>query len=31
MEYEIEKKKAPGRKEVEVLGATFEEGRPEGE
>jgi len=31
MEYEIEKKKAPGRKEVEVLGATFEEGKPEGE
>jgi hypothetical protein len=31
MEYKIEKKKAPGREEVEVLGATFEEGRPEGE
>jgi len=31
MEYEIEKKKAPGRKDVEVLGATFEEGKPEGE
>ena len=31
MEYKIEKKSAPGRKEVEVLGATFEEGRPEGE
>ncbi len=31
MEYQVEKKKAPGRKEVEVLGATFEEGRPEGE
>jgi len=31
MEYEIEKKKAPGRNEVEVLGATFEEGKPEGE
>ena len=31
MEYKIEKKKAPGRKEVEVLGATFEEGKPEGE
>ncbi len=29
MEYKIEKKKAPGRKEVEVLGATFEEGSPE--
>ncbi|GAG83071.1 unnamed protein product [marine sediment metagenome] len=31
MEYEIEKKEAPGRKEVEVLGATFEKGQPEGE
>jgi len=31
MEYKIEKKKAPGRKQVEVLGATFEEGKPEGE
>jgi len=31
MEYKVEKKKAPGRKEVEVLGATFEEGKPEGE
>jgi hypothetical protein len=31
MEYKIEKKKAPGREEVEVLGATFEEGKPEGE
>ncbi len=30
MEYQVEKKSAPGRKEVEVLGATFEEGRPEG-
>ncbi len=29
MEYKIEKKKAPGREEVEVLGATFEEGKPE--
>jgi len=29
MEYEIEKKSAPGRKDVEVLGATFEEGKPE--
>ena len=29
MEYKIEKKSAPGRKEVEVLGATFEEGKPE--
>jgi hypothetical protein len=31
MEYKIEKKKAPGREKVEVLGATFEEGKPEGE
>jgi hypothetical protein len=30
MEYKIEKKSAPGREEVEVLGATFEEGKPEG-
>ncbi len=29
MEYEIEKKSSPGREEVEVLGATFEEGKPE--
>ena len=31
MEYKIEKKKAPGREEVEVLGDTFEKGKPEGE
>lgn len=31
MEYKVEKKKAPGRDEVEVLGDTFEEGKPEGE
>ena len=31
MEYKVEKKSAPGRKEVEVLGETFEEGKPEGE
>mgnify|MGYP000450987810 CR=1 FL=1 len=31
MQYQIEKKKAPGRDEVEVLGATFEEGAPRGE
>ena len=31
MEYKIEKKKAPDGEEVEVLGATFEEGRPAGE
>ena len=30
MEYKIEKKSAPGRKEVEVLGETFDEGKPEG-
>ncbi|MBI3930474.1 MAG: hypothetical protein HY325_00470 [Chloroflexi bacterium] len=30
MEYKVEKKSAPGRKEVEVLGATFEAGIPEG-
>jgi hypothetical protein len=29
MEYKVEKKKAPNRDEVEVLGATFEEGEPE--
>jgi hypothetical protein len=28
---EILKKKSPGREEVEVLGATFEEGKPSGE
>ncbi|MGD9117794.1 MAG: hypothetical protein PVJ08_03540 [Dehalococcoidia bacterium] len=31
MEYKIEKAKAPGRDEVEVLGATYEAGKPEGE
>ena len=31
MEYKVEKKSAPGRDEVEVLGATYEEGKPEGE
>ena len=31
MEYEVEKKEAPGWGKVEVLGATFEEGKPEGE
>ena len=30
MKYKVEKKSAPGREEVEVLGATFEEGKPEG-
>ncbi len=28
MEYKVEKKSAPGRDEVEVLGATFEKGKP---
>jgi hypothetical protein len=27
---EVKKVKSPGRDEVEVLGATFEEGQPEG-
>ena len=31
MEYKVEEKSAPGRDRVEVLGATFEEGKPEGE
>ena len=31
MEYKVEKKSAPGRDEVEVLGPTFDEGKPEGE
>ena len=31
MKYKIEEKSAPGRDKVEVLGETFEEGRPEGE
>ncbi len=31
MEYKIEEKSAPGREKVEVLGATFDEGKPEGE
>ena len=29
MEYKVEKKSAPGREEVEVLGETYEEGKPE--
>ncbi len=28
---EVQKTKAPGREEVEVLGATYEEGKPSGE
>ena len=31
MEYKVEKKNSPGWGEVEVLGETFEEGRPEDE
>jgi len=31
MDYKVEKKEAPEWGEVEVLGATFEEGKPEGE
>lgn len=31
MEYKVEKKDAPGWGKVDILGATYEEGRPEGE
>ncbi|HUV56191.1 MAG TPA: hypothetical protein VMV84_03055 [Dehalococcoidales bacterium] len=31
MEYKVEEKSAPGRDKVEVLGATYETGKPEGE
>ena len=31
MEYKVDKKSAPGRDQVEVLGETFEEGRPDDE
>jgi hypothetical protein len=31
LEYEVVKKDAPGRGRVNVLGATYEEGKPEGE
>jgi len=31
MEYEVEEKSAPGRDKVEVLGATYETGKPQGE
>jgi hypothetical protein len=31
MKNEIEKKSAPGRDQVEVLGSTYEEGKPNGE
>ena len=30
MEYQIKKVSAPGRVEVELLGATFDEGKPDG-
>lgn len=31
LEYQVEQKSAPGREQVDVLGATFEEGKPEDE
>ncbi|MBI4296733.1 MAG: hypothetical protein HY667_06420 [Chloroflexi bacterium] len=31
MDYKYEKKQAPGRGEVTVLGETYEEGKPEGQ
>jgi hypothetical protein len=31
VKYKVEKKSAPGRPQVEVLGETYEEGKPEGE
>ncbi|MBN1862295.1 MAG: hypothetical protein JW790_01450 [Dehalococcoidales bacterium] len=31
MDYEIEEKGAPNREKVEVLGATYEAGKPDGE
>ncbi len=31
MEYKIEEKSAPGRDKVEVLGTTYDKGKPEGE
>ena len=31
MEYKVEKKSSPGREEVEVLGSTYEKGKPDGE
>ena len=30
MDYQVDKVKAPERDEVELLGATYEEGKPEG-
>ncbi|MBN1369045.1 MAG: hypothetical protein JW954_02265 [Dehalococcoidaceae bacterium] len=31
MEYEVMSAEAPGRKQVNILGATFEDGKPSGE
>jgi hypothetical protein len=31
MEYKVDKKEAPGWGKVDVLGETYEEGKPEGE
>jgi hypothetical protein len=31
MEYQIEEREAPNRDKVEMLGATYEAGKPEGE
>ena len=31
MDYKVEKKSAPGWKQVEVLGETYEPGKPKGE
>lgn len=31
MEYKVEEKEAPNREKVEVLGATYEPGKPDGE
>ncbi len=31
MDYKVEKKSAPGREAVEVLGPTFEPGKPQGD
>ena len=31
MDYKVEKKSAPGREVVEVLGPTFEPGKPQGD
>lgn len=31
MKYQVKEKSAPGREKVEVLGATFDQGTPQGE